>query len=119
MKISPFHQMVLVERVWLDADQQYPKTELIEVPDAFAHELTPFGVVMVVGETIQEDLAPGDKVLFNCHSTLNLETNSTEDPKMALVHEVNIQATLDRFPKHAIVVQDGARQIADAQGVGV
>jgi hypothetical protein len=99
--------MILLERVWISGDQQYPKTNLIEIPDTIRQQLTPFARVLAVGRKTDEGLAPGDKVMFNPYRACNMETDAAE--KIALVHERHVQAVLAGFPDHAVVVQEEAR----------
>ena len=116
MRFSPHGQMVLLERVWISSDQQYPKTRLIEIPDTIRQRLTPFARVLAVGKKTDGGLAPGDKVMFNPYKACNMETDASE--KIALVHEKHVQAVLSTFPGHAVVVQEEAREIYEQDNTG-
>jgi co-chaperonin GroES (HSP10) len=105
--------MILLERVWLGNDQQYPKTRLIELPETIRQQLTPFARVLAVGRKTDEGLVPGDKVMFNPYQACNMKTNAAE--KIALVHERHVHAVLNDFPDHAIVVQEEAREVVEGQ----
>jgi co-chaperonin GroES (HSP10) len=114
LKFSPYGKMILLERVWISNDQQYPKTTLIEIPETVRQQLTPFARVLAVGKKTDEGLAPGDKVMFNPYRACTMETNAAE--KIALVHERHVQAVLPGFPDHAMVVQEEAREVVAGQG---
>jgi hypothetical protein len=97
--IKPLHNNVVIERVWLSQDQQYPHTEFLEIPKRAQHELTPWGIVRKVGPDCVNGLQDGQKVKFNplhaCHCKRG-------DLKFALVAEPEIDFVIEDWPEHAI-----------------
>jgi co-chaperonin GroES (HSP10) len=97
--IRPLHNRVVLEKVWLGEDQQYPHTELLKIPDAFQHYLTPWGIVRRIGPDCVNGLKVGDKVKYNplhaCHCKRG-------DAKFAIVAETEIDFVIAQWPEHAI-----------------
>jgi len=110
MKLRAMADNVILKLHWLE-DQQYPKTELIVLPENIGHHLTPWGEVVAIGPHCAEGLKRGDKVKFYPYDGIRLTTNT--DAPYIIIQEHFIEAVFDVWPEHAVTVEAKMQEIAE------